>query len=149
MKSKRPFILVEVLVAIALVALCAYPLLVPHYRLAGRKVEALHRLQLEQTADQLFCMVQEMLYEGDVQWSELIKVKKGKPRAVRPLGTRTVFVANRQEEYLAKASITVDKMHNKDKRKYFRLFDVAITLKGKTELTYHYFLYGERLGPSS
>ncbi len=144
---KRPFLLLEVLIAIALVALCAYPLISPHYRLAGEKQSAIRRLQLERGADEAFCEVQERLYKGEVSWDAIIKPTKAKPRAILSLTPLTISVSEKEETYTATAVLTTKEKHAKGKRKYFRLFDIAIALRGNTDLTYHYSLYAERLGP--
>ncbi|MGE3953591.1 MAG: hypothetical protein AB7F31_00140 [Parachlamydiales bacterium] len=133
---KRPFLLLEVLIAIALVALCAYPLLSPHYRLAGEKSATLRRLKQERAADEAFCEVVARLYRGEVEWEKIIKPVKGKPKAILKLDEAT-------------AVITTKESHHKGKRIYFRLLDIAITPNGEKEQTYHYNLYAQRLGSES
>ena len=73
---KRPFLLLEVLIAIALVALCAYPLITPHYRLAQEKRKLLRNLKVQREADEAFYEAVQRLYEGEVAWEKIIKPKK-------------------------------------------------------------------------
>lgn len=61
---RRAFMLLEVLLAIAILGMCAYPLLAPHIKIAQFEIESLQMRMLERYADQAFIEVVESLYEN-------------------------------------------------------------------------------------
>lgn len=75
---KRPFLLFEILAAIALVALCLVPLLRPHILMRGAKLRAMEEVQLETIAQTAFCDFKEMLFENkEHTWEELVTQAEG------------------------------------------------------------------------
>jgi hypothetical protein len=61
---RRAFMLLEVLLAIAILGMCAYPLLAPHIKIAQFEIESLEMRMLERYADQTFIEIVESLYEN-------------------------------------------------------------------------------------
>lgn len=100
-RKKQPFLLMEVLLAIAVIGLCAYPLLAPHFMMANAEMVSLQQRKLERAADQAFIKLVQYLHENaiptqgrleKVNWKSfdetilgtfpepvLISINKGKP----------------------------------------------------------------------
>lgn len=71
MKKKRPFLLLEVLIAVSLVALFAAPLMrlpIRYYRL---EIERLEKFERQRIADWTFSEVKEMLLKEALPWDSL------------------------------------------------------------------------------
>lgn len=65
-KKRGSFLLIELLVAMAIIALCAYPLLVPHFSIAQAERSSLEKRQLERLADQAYLEILEALYKNSL-----------------------------------------------------------------------------------
>jgi len=76
--KKRPFILLEIMIAIALVALFTLPLTLNPTRLLIQEVKMLERMEAERIADLSFLEVKEKLLRQQIPWSELKEGKKKK-----------------------------------------------------------------------
>ncbi|MBF8263882.1 MAG: hypothetical protein HW387_1547 [Parachlamydiales bacterium] len=71
MRTKRTFLLLEVLMAIALVAVFAAPLMrwpIKHYRSQINRLEA---FELQRAADWTFTEIKELLYKEAIPWEKL------------------------------------------------------------------------------
>jgi hypothetical protein len=68
---KRSFLLVELLVALALVTLLAIPLLRPHLGALHQEMELLREMQLELGAQRALAQVQEKMYRHEITWEEI------------------------------------------------------------------------------
>ncbi|MCB1136029.1 MAG: hypothetical protein KDK78_07165 [Chlamydiia bacterium] len=69
--KRRPFLLLEILIAVALCALALIPLLQPHFAVLAAQRDIQRELRFEQEADRLFAVVLEDLYENRVSWSAI------------------------------------------------------------------------------
>ena len=121
---RRPFTLIEVLVALMLVTTCAIPLLRPHFRIAGKKLAEAKALKRQMEVDARFATVREQLYENQIPWNAITGGKK------RPRIYRDGDIQIRQLE-----------RHNKNKRAIYRLLEITIDDK-----TYHLFV--EKIDPN-
>lgn len=61
---KRSFLLIEVLLAIAVIGLCVYPLLAPHVMIAKAEMASFQQRNLERAADQAFIELVQGLHEN-------------------------------------------------------------------------------------
>lgn len=66
--SKRPVLLLEVLIAFALVALCIFPLMAPHVFILKSQYEFNHKIMLDQTASRLYTKLLEKIYRNEIPW---------------------------------------------------------------------------------
>ncbi len=69
--KKRPFVLLEVLIALLLVTLCIVPLLrgpILQYRM---EIRAIERLEKQRVADWTFTEIQEQLLKNEIAWNDL------------------------------------------------------------------------------
>ncbi len=71
--KKRPYLLLEVVIAMALVALCAIPLLRPLFAAARRDATHIHTLNTQFRAEQAFTEVRDLLYDNTIPWNALRK----------------------------------------------------------------------------
>jgi hypothetical protein len=69
--SKRPFLLLEVLIALSLVTLCAIPLIVKPIRAYRSEIAHLEAIERERLADWTFSEIQEQLYKNAIPWERL------------------------------------------------------------------------------
>ena len=76
--SKRPFLLLEVLIALALVALCAIPLIVKPIRAYRGELKNLEAAERERLADWTFSEIKEELYRNKIPWEKIPKLHETK-----------------------------------------------------------------------
>lgn len=74
---KRSFLLLELLLSLALIALCLFPLLKPQAAMRKADMANLEEMQWERVAQAAFCKVKVMLYENQIPWSALKKGVSG------------------------------------------------------------------------
>jgi hypothetical protein len=71
--SKRPILLLEVLIAFALVVLCVFPLLAPHVSILKAQYQFNHKIALDQAVNKLYAHLLEKVYRGDVHWESIVR----------------------------------------------------------------------------
>lgn len=86
---KRSFLLLELLISLALVACCLFPLIKPHVFIHKKEREALEKMQLEMQAERAFCELKRQLYEQKISWKQLAKGVSGE------LGSVEVFAGGK------------------------------------------------------
>jgi hypothetical protein len=82
--KKRPFILLEVLIALLLVILCVAPLAkipLTHYR---SELKALEKLEKSRAADWAFTEVLEQILKNEIPWKDFPEKGKTSPRRSLP-----------------------------------------------------------------
>ena len=76
--QKRSFLLFELLISLALIALCLFPLIKPHAAMRKGQLDHLIEMQLEQVNQAAFCTFKKMLYENrGPAWKQLQKETRG------------------------------------------------------------------------
>jgi hypothetical protein len=70
---RRHFLLLEVLIAFALVALCALPLVYPHTAILKEQREFIRKVELDHVVNLLYANVMEKLYLNKISWSEIMQ----------------------------------------------------------------------------
>lgn len=65
---KRPILLLEVLIAMVLVALCAFPLLSPHFMMLRQEKKHLENLEADRIANVVFVDIVEKMYQETITW---------------------------------------------------------------------------------
>lgn len=70
-RARRPFTLLEVLIALVLVVLCAIPLLSPHVSCVHAHKTLLRTLEADRHLNLLYVDMLERLHKGDIPWATL------------------------------------------------------------------------------
>lgn len=71
--SKRPFLLLELLIALLLVTSFLFPLAEIPMRALREEMKSLYRMQISRLADVGYAKVREALYKKDISWEDLEK----------------------------------------------------------------------------
>ncbi len=69
--KKRPFVLLEVMIALTLVALCAIPLILKPIRVYRSEMQLLEEGEGERLADWTFSEIEEQLLNNSIPWEKL------------------------------------------------------------------------------
>lgn len=69
--KKRPFLLLEVLIALLLVILCAVPLVNQPLKLYKKEIKNLETMEMERLADWTFTEVKEILLKNEIPWKKI------------------------------------------------------------------------------
>lgn len=67
--AKRPMILLEVLIALALIAMCALPLLTPHFAMLNQQKKFISTMKLDHHVHLLYIDVLERLQKNKISWN--------------------------------------------------------------------------------
>ena len=143
-KLRRPYLLLEVIIALSLAALCAIPLLAPHYALVKREAALLEQVQLERVAEESLAEIKQRLYAHKIYWwdrrSDAERQVILDPVALPTLrGGRAIF------ERIATVTLTQDGQTTRGSSEQ-RLLQVSIELKrAGSSKTFTYLIYAERL----
>lgn len=81
---KRPFILLEVLIAFTLAVLCIVPLVKEPLHYYRTELKSLENLEKERIADWVFTEIQEQLLKNEIPWDSLPSFQKSTPRKALP-----------------------------------------------------------------
>lgn len=73
--KKRPFALLEVMIAMALVALCALPLIFPHVAILKAEKAFNDDLELDHIVSLLYAHLLEKLYLNEIPWNDIMEGK--------------------------------------------------------------------------
>lgn len=68
-KSRRHILLLEVLIAFALVVLCIFPLIAPHVFILKAQYEFNDKIILDQKISQFYAQTLEKIYKNEIPWS--------------------------------------------------------------------------------
>ncbi len=89
-KCKRPFILLEVLIALALISLFALPLVRAPLETIHEETKALCKLEVERNADLAFAEIKELFYKQAIPWDSFSKERPiSYSLSPQTIGTRT------------------------------------------------------------
>ena len=69
--KKRTFLLLEILIAFVLVAICLIPLVKQPLKLYRSEMKYLERMELERLADWTFTEIKELLLKNEIPWEKL------------------------------------------------------------------------------
>lgn len=71
-KIKRPFLLLEVLIAFALVAICALPLMYPHVAMVKEQRNFVRKVELDHLVNLMYGNIVQKMYTNSLPWSQLL-----------------------------------------------------------------------------
>lgn len=66
--AKRPVLLLEVLIALALVVLCIFPLMAPHASILKAQYQFNHRVAMDQAVNRVYARILEKVYRNEIPW---------------------------------------------------------------------------------
>lgn len=77
MQSKRrPILLLEVLIAFAIIVLCIFPLIYPHAAMAKAQREFIKKIELDHVVTLLFAQIYQDLLTNKIEWSDIESKRK-------------------------------------------------------------------------
>jgi hypothetical protein len=88
--KKRPFVLLEILIAFTLLTLCIVPLMRKPVELYRTQMTALQEVERQRLADLAFADVKVLLLNNGIRWEELPKKKD--PKKEFPLSPATIQI---------------------------------------------------------
>jgi hypothetical protein len=131
-------LILEVLIALALVALLAVPLLRPHLTRQERHAEVMRDLQLEMIALDTLQHARLLLFDHEIEWKELDRHVS----ITKEIAPATLELPNGTTREIPRTIIFKEKhRHDKSDRATFRLLKVKTYLDGEK---YKFYLYEER-----
>lgn len=68
---KRSILLLEVLISLALVVLCIFPLLAPHVYILKAQYQFNHKIALDQIVGKVYVRILEKLYQNEIPWTAI------------------------------------------------------------------------------
>jgi len=148
--QRRYIMLLEVLIAFALVAFCAIPLIYPHVFILRAEKQFVATVELDHLVNLLFVDTLQKLYQNEIPWS-VIESKKPQPiddTALKPLGYENNLPFTGTYRFIKrKSKISTEKDHSVY---WFALTFTFIPKKGafvkntQDELSYTYEVIVER-----
>lgn len=134
--QKRSFLLFELLVSMALISLCLFPLMKPLAAMRCADRCYLEDIQLEMAAQNAFCRIKENLFESSYNWNQLSSPVSGE------LPPFTIVISkNKKGTY--QCSYTIKSPYKdvtKPKLKRAgRVISIAICLKSQSHEKPHHF----------
>lgn len=88
--KKRSFLLIEILIAFSLVAICIVPLVKQPLKLYQEEISRLEQIEKERLADWTFTEVKEMLLKNEIPWDSI--PAKGEESASFPLSPAQISI---------------------------------------------------------
>jgi len=73
---KRPFLLLEVMIAIVLIALSVIPLIYPHVFILTEQKKFVHRIELDHVVNLIFADIVEQMYRNELSWNQVFEGTK-------------------------------------------------------------------------
>lgn len=68
---KRPFLILEVMIAFVLIAFCALPLVHPHIVMVKGQKESINRMKIHHAANLIYVSVLEKMHKGDITLADI------------------------------------------------------------------------------
>lgn len=84
---RRPIMLLEVLIAFALIVLCALPLIYPHVFILRSEKKFVSTVELDHFVNLLFVNMMQKLYQNEIPWSV---IEEGKPQPIEESMMQTI-----------------------------------------------------------
>lgn len=138
-RSKRSFLLFELLFSLALVALCLIPLIKPHIGIQKVERANLKQVELARLSQNAFCYLKTQLYEEALTFDEL--AHKDGVAGVLPFSFKSNFP--REKEYICRYEIVKQNESTKKGTKNTGLL-LTVQLYFDNEGPFFHTLYVER-----
>lgn len=69
---KRHFLLLEVMIAFALIVMCILPLIYPHTFILTSQRKFIHKVDLDHQVNRIYADIVERLYRNGIPWNDII-----------------------------------------------------------------------------
>lgn len=144
---KRPFLLLEVLIAFVLIVMCMLPLITPHTAILKSQRQFVDRIELDHVVNLLFADIYASLYRNEIPWESVIS-----SNAI-PIEEMQLQRAgwNRPFPYKGTYQFTIERYKPKKEAPYtLYLIGLTFTFEPRTgdlktkKSEYHYQLFIER-----
>jgi hypothetical protein len=124
-KLKKPFLLLEILIALMLVILCALPLIIQPFRLHQTEMKLFEEIEGERLADYTFSEIKETLLKNKIAWKDLPSSKN--PSISYPLTPITFQIPGHSPKSV-KRFFTLHYQKEKEglQKEIYRIFNVDI-----------------------
>jgi type II secretory pathway pseudopilin PulG len=144
--KRRPFVLLEVLIAFSLIALFAPLLMKLPVKLYKSQIEQLEEMERQRLADFAFSEVKEMLLKQSIPWKELPPKGVTSRRFILPDGE--VNLPNFPPKSAARSfALRCSGEKEGRSREVFRLYEVCVFV-GQANASYNYRIHVQKLIPS-
>ena len=137
----RPFLLLEVVIAIALIPLCTIPLITPFLWMVQEESTLTQKMEMQRQEALVFCQLIESLYRNEYSWNQI--------QSNELLGINTSNTLGIPENWPYTASFR-SKQRERTKKETIKLLDIAIEIqpvkekKPSQEVDYRYVLSVEK-----
>lgn len=126
LRRSRPYLLLEVLLGLALIALCFLPLVKPHVQIAQAQKAFIEKMQFDELAQNYFLGIKQQLFEGvNYSWKDLIKGCKG----ICPNQYALYYSKGHSAACYCDYTIEVDDTYNKTTDVDYLLLNIHLRLK--------------------
>lgn len=150
-KQKRPFLLLEVVIAFALVALCAVPLMQSPITAYRTHLAELEKLECDRIANYTFSEIKLLLLENEIAWANMPEKISEAPQ--HPLDPPSdIQIPNFYSKKVYRSyQIWVEKEKEGPQSEIYRRLGLRITLTPKSHATkskplkYNYQLFSQKL----
>lgn len=124
--KKKPFLIIEILIAFFLVSLCAIPLVTGPFKLHKLQTIQLEKMEKERLADWTFSEIKEMFLKKEVPWENI--PKKGEQSSSIPLSDATIQIPNLQTRKVKRQFFLTGRGEKKAKDQIVRSIGVYVIL---------------------
>jgi hypothetical protein len=144
-KNKRYSILLEVMIAFALVVLCALPLLYSHTYILREQQAFLQKIKLDHIVNLLYAQFYERLQTNEIPWESIVD---GTPRPIDPLTIKQLN-NNQPLPFQGQYQLKIEKRKPKGKEEPFTLNLLKLTFTFTASglirpYTYEYLIFAGR-----
>jgi hypothetical protein len=123
--KKKTFLLLEILIALMLVVLCATPLIVEPVRLYRTEMKRLEEVEAERLANWTFSEIKEKLLKHEIPW-KMLPIKEG-PSIAYPLEAAPLQIPGRSAKIIHRSfSLKCRREKEGPQGEIYRIFDVNI-----------------------
>lgn len=138
--KKRTFLILEVLIAFSIIALCLFPLLTPNLMIIKAEKNFQEELEADRLADLLFAEWVEKLYDNTISWERLTSGD------IVALEEKTLIPTGFPYSIVVKPILKKKKVSEKETSYYLFLFEFHFKPKqgGLSPLLFSYNLFVER-----
>ena len=141
--KKRHYLLLEVLIAFTIIALCAIPLIAPHSWMIKEESELSQEIEKDRYVNLIYSHVIEMLYNNTIPWQTLINEEV-------PISIDITQIPGIPSNWPYEAILTTQvtrqkKGEDESQRFYYLTLSITLVQKGEiVSLPYSYTVFMER-----
>lgn len=139
--KKHPFVLLEILIALALTSLAALPLALSPIHALQKEREMLEEIEAGRIADYSFSEIKEMLLQNSIPWEELSTSKKN-----YFLDDLSFYLPGFQERVVQrKFTVQVRREKEGENNAVYRQLHITLFLTGASKSTFEFELFAQKI----